>query len=285
MKQLCWLTDIHLDHLDDDEIVAFAHSLRVNELVITGDISNSSRLVRDVELFVNSLDTTCAVSFVLGNHCYYGGFIDKTRAYADEICLNNSNVSYLTNCGVKELTDNVCLIGTDGWCDTALGTIYGSVIMNDWYYIKDLQVAQRTGGITEIARKCDELAGSEVDNLKKRAAVAVAKYNHVIIATHVPPWKESAWHENSMSNDEFLPWFCSYVMGVFLEQLAVDNPDTKFTVLCGHVHTASVHQVCSNMVCYTGQADYGKPSIAGHIVIDDCGVKMIDHDNPYRNGV
>lgn len=293
MTNIVWISDSHLNFVTNDKIKRLAHSLLDEDnvppdhVIITGDVSDGNKLIANLFTLEEALQETNAdvqLSVIIGNHDYYGSSVSGVRSQlrmADFAAIN-----YLTSVGPVALTPNVCIIGTDGWCDAVYGDIYGNLVMNDWYEITDLRLAQQTGGIESVARKCADLARKEVENLRSQAARAIAGgYKHIIVATHIPPWKEATWHEGVTSNDDYLPWFSSYVMGHFLDMLAVDNQDIEFTVLCGHVHTAGIYRARDNMICYTGQADYGNPSVAGRLKVDDFGVTMVEFNNPYRNGV
>ena len=292
---LVWVSDIHLNFLNPDKIRKFANNLCDDDgnypdhVVITGDVSDGKKLLSDLitlEVACRRYSPGMKISFVLGNHDFYGTSVADIRSdIRSEELHHNLWSTYLTAHGPVELSPSTCLIGTDGWCDGALGDIYGPLIMNDWYQIKDYHGASRVrDGMEEIARRSADLARREVENLRTMAAASVDCYENIIIATHIPPWKEATWHEDATSNDTYLPWFSSYVMGVFLNQLALDHPNHDFTVLCGHTHTGGVYRPLDNLTCYTAQADYGYPGVAGRLLVAD-SVNMFEHDNPYRNGV
>jgi len=41
-------------------------------------------------------------------------------------------------------------------------------------------------------------------------------------------------HKNKISTDDWLPYFSSKIMGDVLMQVAQENPQVEFLVLCGH---------------------------------------------------
>lgn len=61
---------------------------------------------------------------------------------------------------------------------------------------------------------------------------------HVVVVTHVPPFRESAWHEGRPGDDDRVPWFACKATGEAIMACARDCPRTNFIVLCGHTHGA-----------------------------------------------
>lgn len=68
-----WMTDIHLEFLQDHEAISFVEKIagqKFDGLFMTGDISTAERLEFHLRLFGERCRTP--VYFVLGNHDYYG---------------------------------------------------------------------------------------------------------------------------------------------------------------------------------------------------------------------
>jgi 3',5'-cyclic-AMP phosphodiesterase len=80
------------------------------------------------------------------------------------------------------------------------------------------------------------LSDEAARHLKGVLASAVEKYPHVIVATHVPPFREAAWHQGLPSGDDFLPYFACKAMGDVLLAVAQSHPGCQILVLCGHTH-------------------------------------------------
>lgn len=293
--KLVWLSDVHLCWLRKEKIEYFADSLWGDDngpdvIVITGDVSDGKGVVHDLDTLVRACkknNPDVSVYFVSGNHDFYGSSVVEMRKFIHANRVTDE--AYLTDMDTVKLSANTCLVGTDGWCDAVLGDMYGNLVMSDWYQIAELRdaqhAAQRNGQhpIEGIAAACRAMAASEAKNLKKKLNKAVKQYDNIIVATHIPPWKDATWHEGKVSNDTYLPWFSSYVMGNMLEQFAIKYPTKGFTVLCGHTHGGGIYNVLDNMTCYTAQADYGSPSVAGIIEVDDYYPRMTYFDNPYSS--
>jgi hypothetical protein len=81
------------------------------------------------------------------------------------------------------------------------------------------------------------------------------------VATHVPPFKEACWHEGRISNDDWLPRFTCKAVGDLLREAALQRPDRRIDVLCGHTHGAGVAEILPNLIVRTGGAEYGRPEL------------------------
>ena len=83
----------------------------------------------------------------------------------------------------------------------------------------------------------------------------------IIVLTHVPPFKEVCLHNGQISDDGWLPYFSSKVMGDVLMPFANDNPSIDFLVLCSHTHSDAHYQPLANLTVKTGKAEYYHPII------------------------
>ena len=92
-------------------------------------------------------------------------------------------------------------------------------------------------------------------------APAVEKNPHVIVATHIPPFREAAWYQGRPSADDYLPFFACKAVGEFLLETAQLHPKCQVLVLCGHTHGGGETQVAENLRVVTWPAEYGKPEI------------------------
>jgi predicted MPP superfamily phosphohydrolase len=97
---------------------------------------------------------------------------------------------------------------------------------------------------------------------------ALERYPLVIVATHVPPFKEACWHEGKLSNDDWLPFFTCKSVGDVLLEAARGKPDHRLEVLCGHTHGAGVAELAPNLIVRTGGAEYGRPELQGVFDLD-----------------
>jgi Icc-related predicted phosphoesterase len=83
----------------------------------------------------------------------------------------------------------------------------------------------------------------------------------VIVLTHVPPYREAAWHEGRHSDDDWAPWFTCRAVGEAIDTCARQHPAVNFLVLCGHTHGAGTYAPQGNVVVHSAAADYGAPCV------------------------
>jgi predicted MPP superfamily phosphohydrolase len=262
--RLAWATDIHLDHASESARRRFC--LAVNEqadaLVVTGDIAESHIL--GTALTALATMTERPVYFVLGNHDFYRDSIAATRRKVGYIVRDTPGLVYLSQAGVVELSPTTALVGHDGWADGRLGNLDRSeVILNDFLLIDELRRWRDSYTLDKPAlRRVLEALGDEAAGyLKGVLAPAAEKYPHVIVATHVPPFREAAWHQGRPSADDYLPFFACKAMGDVLLEVAKLHPKCQILVLCGHTHGGGEIRVLENLRVVTGPAEYVKPHI------------------------
>src|SRR5262249_3953346 len=136
---------------------------------------------------------------------------------------------------------------------------------NDYLLIAEL------AGITKSERlqRLNDLGDQEASRLRDPLREALARYPRVIVATHVPPFKEACWHEGKVSNDDWLPHFTCRAVGEVLREAALAHPEKKIRVLCGHTHGDGAAEILPNLKVVTGGAEYGEPRVQGVIELKD----------------
>jgi len=263
--QLAWLTDIHLNFLDDGPRRRFLESVKgqADAVAISGDIGES----HDIAKYLREMDQIIQkpVYFVLGNHDFYRGSVTKTRLEVAGVAQQSKHLTYLTATGVKELTPATAIVGHDGWADGRLGDYEGSeVILNDHLLISELSqwcdedyVLDKVGLIETLTTLADE-AARHLETVLEEAA---STYRNIIAVTHVPPFREAAWHQGRVSAEDFLPYFACKAVGDVLKQVMQAHPESKLLVLCGHTHGGGELQVLDNLNVLTGEARYRHPEI------------------------
>lgn len=141
MKRLAWLTDIHLNFLQDSKVEHFCRSvadLSPDSVLIGGDISDASGIKGHLEIMERCLG--CPIYFVLGNHDFYGGSIEDVRSAVQTQAEGSHWLNWLPTSGVVELTESTGLIGHGGWADGRLGQSERSnVLLNDYFYINEFK--------------------------------------------------------------------------------------------------------------------------------------------------
>ncbi len=281
-KHILWLTDLHLDHLiltsvsggprlDEHRVHQFCKHLNNNitgsttaGIVITGDISEDPYICTHLGWLDEYVTKDVPIWFVLGNHDFYFGGFKETREKVNRFCKGKSRLHHLPVSGVIKITENTALIGHEGWFDGGYANWFNnSVGMADYEYIREFKWQDRTVIFDRMQEQALEFV-KHIGNSSKD----VKSYKNLLVATHIPPWRENAVYQGQISNDMWMPCFSSKKSGDSLLALATNNPQTNITVLCGHSHGSAEHHVTKNMVCYTGFAKYGFPSIVKKVEIE-----------------
>ncbi len=257
--RLAWLTDIHLDFLDDPARARLAATVRdatPDGVLITGDIATAPTLPDALAELADAI--ACPVWFVLGNHDFYRGTIASVRGWARRAPIRQPQLRWLGDAGVVKLGDATALIGHDGWGDARLGDFAGTrVRLNDFVYIEDLAGLPKA----QLRPKLEALGDEAAAHLAATAAEALTWARHVVVAIHVPPWRDACWHEGALSDDDWLPFFTCAAAGDALRAAMAAHPDARMTVLCGHTHSSGEADILPNLRVLTGAAKYGSPAL------------------------
>ena len=226
-------------------------------------MSNAVNLEADLTMIADSLDKP--VYFVLGNHDYYGGSIAGVRRIARN--LTSSRIKWVADGDGLELVPGVGLVGNGGWGDAQFGNCENTpVMLTDYFVIAELQDVYDKDNDDMSLRpqpalkeKLRALGREAAEDLRPQLMEAADRFFQVIVLTHVPPFKEAAWHEGAHSSDDWLPGFSCKAVGEELVKVAETHADTTFTVLCGHTHGGGFARVLPNLVVHTQAAEYGSP--------------------------
>lgn len=261
-----WLTDIHLSFLSFQERSAFYGRIQAEKpeaLLISGDIGESDCVTQILAEFSNAIEAP--IYFVLGNHDFYGGSIANVRKMAARRCASSDKLYWLPAAGIVPLTANTALIGHDSWADGRLGDFYRSdVMLNDYFQIEELCELLKP----QLLAKLNALGDEAALFLEDHARQALAQWRNVLVLTHVPPFRESCWHEGRISADDYLPHFACKAVGDRLAALMRKHPQNNMTVLCGHTHGSGFAQILMNLSVLTGGAEYGRPELQGVFKLD-----------------
>lgn len=278
--RLAWLTDPHLNFLDERALERFLDALErtaFDALLVSGDVGEAD----DVEaLLARTADRVRRpVHFVLGNHDYYGGRIAEVRARIRALAEGSPWLRWLSAAGVVALTETTALLGHDGWADGRLGHGERSgMVIADYVRIADFAdlLGDRIARVRVGSRRFQKaffavqdrrfallraLADEAAAHVRATLPAALDRFRHVVVVTHVPPFREACWHEGRVSDDEALPHFASAAFGEALVEAMASRPDRRATVLCGHTHGAGTADLLPNLRVVTGGATYGAPEL------------------------
>lgn len=258
--RVAWATDIHLNFIGKrgrENFFRSAISQRPDAVFITGDIAEAPTL--DFHLEEMSQFFRCPVYFVLGNHDFYFGSIERVRKALKDSKYAKGGLWYLPDLpgtGYCELTARTALVGVDGWGDGRYGNYWQSPVrLNDQECIDDFRRLDREA----VLRKLFYLGDEAAESLRQKLAKVGPFYPHIMVLTHVPPFKEACWYQGRMGNDDWLPYFTCQAVGEVLVEAAQSYPACRMTVLCGHTHHAGAVRILPNLYVKTGSAEYGQP--------------------------
>lgn len=262
MVRLAWMTDIHLNFLEPMQIdnwLSDVRKVRPHAVLITGDIGEASTYEDYLIRIAGRLGVP--LFFVLGNHDYYHGDIAQVREKAMMIENEYACLNWLPAHGVVKLSEDTALVGHGGWGDAQYGDfLNSSVMLNDYMLIDDLN------GLAPVnlQKKLQSLGEDAAKILVPQLEAALIAYDHVYVATHVPPFQESCWYDGQTpaDDDDYLPHFACKAVGDVLLDMADRHPEKQIVVVCGHTHGWGETQMRPNLQVITEGATYGQPMIA-----------------------
>ncbi len=259
MLKLAWLTDVHLNFVEPDEVLAFWASVAAAEpdaVLIGGDIAEGSDISHHLRQMASVLDRP--IYFVLGNHDFYRSSIRGVRAEVAELAQTDARLTYLTASDFVSLSSGIALAGHDGWGDGRAGDFFSSTVMlNDYFLIEEISRLPWDQRLQRLNALGDQAA----EHAWKVLPRALAEHGRAIFLTHVPPFREACWHQGELSDDEWAPHFCCIALGEALKTIMQQSPERHLTVLCGHTHSSGEAQILPNLSVLTGGARYRFPAV------------------------
>lgn len=220
-------------------------------LFITGDISSGRWIESDLRFLAQHFDGP--IYFVLGNHDYHGRHIDSVHSDVRRLCGRYTNLHWMTDMGVVSLSDNVALIGADGWYDARLGDPNLLKYTTDWFLTFDFLHSQNMEERLETWRS---MAQQSADRIKVRLESALETHKTVYVLTHVPPWKEATRAEGTMMEKFWLPYNTNAILGQTIEDVMKGRKKKRVVVLSGHTHTPCHIRVTNSIECMVARASY-----------------------------
>lgn len=260
MERIAWATDLHLNFAglsQWDRFIRQANTCDCQAIVVSGDISESEDLTWNLQRI--KTEVNLPIYFVLGNHDFYHGGIDAVRRDVGNLCLNDSGFTYLTDHAPVQLNDHWALCGEDGWGDGRDGDCFQTPVrLNDFQLIEDFRDLDLAGRYRKIRRQ----GAASALRLGRQLEQAAPLAPNILVVTHVPPFRESCWYEGNVSDDNWAPFFVCKSTGWALRRFCLAHPNHSVLVLCGHTHHGGCAQILSNLVVWTGAAEYGEPEIS-----------------------
>jgi len=255
--RLAWLSDLHLNFVASPApFLDTLAALDADALVITGDTGNSQTVAGFLKAMADS--AARPIYFVLGNHDFYGSSFQNVRLRITEAIRSDPRLAWLTPLAVTPLTHDTALVGHDGWADGRLGRRDRSRLeLTDFYVITTFIGMTPHERFAYLAQLGDAAAA----HFRAVLPDAMRQYRHVIVATHVPPFREACWHNGNISDDDGLPYFACQAAGEAIRHVAAQFPQSRLTILCGHTHSPCDVQITPTIRVLAAHAVYGEPTV------------------------
>lgn len=255
-----WVGDLHLDRADTHSRMKLYETIKTNEsesVIVTGDVASACHLRNHL----TELASVCwprPCYFVPGNHDYHGSSIAKSDQNLIALQNDVTNFHFLNGKRIIPLSKKSCLIGHGGWADARAGhgklTIIGSP---DRHSIHDFQGM----GHKAALRKMNELGRESAAAIRGILPLALTRYQHVVIATHVPPFPTAVRFDDQPCGSMYLPHFSNLSVGLAILGIARAFPNRKITILAGHAHSQCVQTILPNLSIRVGHARTGRPNV------------------------
>jgi predicted phosphohydrolase len=258
-----WLGDLHLDKAGDQQrkkLYNTIHSSKSDCVIITGDIA-SARHLRGHLMDLSSACWPRPCYFTPGNHDYHGSFIAEVEMTLQKLQMEVSNFHFLNGKRLIPLGHNTCLIGHGGWADARAGNgQYTRIDSPDRHAIRDFQGMGRRMAL----QKMNEFGRESAAAIRKILPLALSRYHHVIIATHVPPFPTAVRFDNKPCDRMHLPHFSNLSAGLAILGIArafPQHPQRRITILAGHAHSKCIQTILPNLTIRVGHARTGRPDV------------------------
>jgi 3',5'-cyclic AMP phosphodiesterase CpdA len=268
--RIAWTTDLHLNFVSDTDIDRFleeVRDVRADAVVVGGDIGEADTFAAYLERMTDEIGLP--IHFVLGNHDYYKGSISGVREVARALSERSDLPNWLTESDPVWLTERTALIGHGGWGDArAADFLKSDVILNDYLLIEEFREANGNSVpcpdnilTNNLMSALQSLGDEAAAHFRHVVPTALQRCNHVLVLMHVPPFRETCWHDGHLSDDNWAPHFTCVAAGEVLLEFMQQHPQKRMTVLCGHTHSSGSVQIRDNLEVLTGDAENGRPKV------------------------
>ncbi len=207
----------------------------------------------------------CPIYFVLGNHDYHERTFASVHDDLHRLMRRHPNLHWMTERGVISLSEEVALIGTEGWYDARFGNPSLLRYTTDWFRTHDF-LAMPDMATRLIAFR--NLAAKSALHVEEYLTKALETHKTVYLLTHVPPWPEATRDVGTVLEPFWLPYNTNAILGETIERVMHGRKKRHLTVLAGHTHTQCWVHVARNIECRVNKARYyGQPSCEESLVL------------------
>jgi predicted phosphohydrolase len=257
-SSLLWLSDLHLDQVGQrliDRLLDQIAQSTADRVVITGDISKADSLISHLRALASAAAPR-PISFVTGNHDYYGSSLAQVDAAIKSLCAEIPNLHFLDGEQIIPLSRHACLVGHRGWADARTGYRCRTRLRSpDQHAIRDFS------GLTheQSMLRMQELGKESAGKIRRILPHALSRYRHVVVMTHTPPFPEVVRYNDAPCGPLHLPHYTNLSAGLAIRGIANAFPNRRITILAGHSHSASVTHIGTNICVRVAYARTGRP--------------------------
>jgi predicted phosphohydrolase len=255
-----WVGDLHLDKAEDRQRAKLFDTIRSSQsdcVIITGDIGHA----HDLQDHLTALASVCwprPCYFVPGNHDYHGSSIAEVENTLDKLQREIPNFHFLNGKKLIPLGDDTCIIGHGGWADARAGYGQRTIIDSpDRHAIRDFYGMDQRMALG----KMNELGRNSAAAIRKILPLALSRYHHVVIATHVPPFPTAVRFNDQPCGRMHQPHFSNLSAGLAILGIARAFPQSRITILAGHAHSQCIQTILQNLTIRVGHARTGRPDV------------------------
>lgn len=246
-----WYTDTHIKPWTRHKLLNSILDGKPRAVFITGDIGYGPNLISDLEYLGEKAGRP--IYFVLGNHDYHGSSIEKVHEAVRKTCTKYKNLIWMTDAGAVPLTDEIALIGTEGWYDARIGNTDFLTYTFDWFLTEDFKKLPTMDARIQLFRK---LADESAEKLTIVLDKAIREYKTVYLLTHFPPWREANRDSGTFLEKFWLPYNVNLALGQAIEKVMAEHMKRNLIVLSGHTHTDCWIHVSRSIECRVNAASY-----------------------------
>lgn len=261
IKNIAWATDTHFELANDKQFKKFIEdSENCDALLITGDIAQATSWQHYIYKVAKKL-APMPVFFILGNHDIY--YSELSIEHDKLLSISVDNLYPLTTMSPHLIADNVAIVGHQNWWDGGYSEEYSNLIDRTFMFqdytlidnLKDLVTSEQR--FNRLKNMSEDATSLILEKLK----TAFDKVDNVILAVHVPPFKQNCTHFGLPMATNFLSHFSSKILGDALFFLMRNMPHKKLLVLSGHTHEETTYSPLPNLISRTTKANLLKPRV------------------------
>jgi hypothetical protein len=171
----------------------------------------------------------------------------------------DSKLHYLSVEEPISLTNDIAIIGQDGWYDAGWKKPFLPIVFwADWYFISDFRLCKDNTSRIDLMKYQAKLAS---EKLKFSLEKALKTHSTVYLLTHFPPWPEKNDKWYGLIESFWTPYNSCKITADMLSSVMNSHPKQKLIVLAGHTHCQRYEKITPNIELKVGCADHGRCQI------------------------